>query len=262
MRYAACVEYDGTDFHGWQAQKDGCRTVQSEVEKGLSKVADHPVSVVCAGRTDAGVHAYGQVVHFDTDAQRSERSWVLGANTNIPHDVSILWVRPVTDDFNARFSALSRRYRYVIYKRMVRQALLRDRVCWVHRELDVEVMREAAAYLVGEHDFSSFRASGCQAKSPHRNIHFINIEKQHDPFNSDLTSNEIITIEVQANAFLHHMVRNFVGVLMAIGFGDKPPQWTKEVLEAKDRRAGGVTAPAHGLYFMEVEYPQGVIVAP
>ena len=245
MRVALGIEYDGSAFHGWQAQKDGVRTVQTALEAALAKVANHPLRVVCAGRTDTGVHGLGQVVHFDTEAQRSERNWILGCNVNLPDDVSVTWARPVSEDFSARFSALSRRYRYFILNRTSRSAVLAGRVTWTHRPLDADRMQEAARALVGEHDFSSYRALGCQAKSPIRTLHQLKVERH----------GEFVVLSLHANAFLHHMVRNIAGVLMAIGRGDQSVAWAAEVLALRDRTLGGVTAPPDGLYFESVEYP-------
>lgn len=244
-RIALGVEYDGTDFRGWQTQQPGVRTVQTCLEAALSRVADHPVSVVCAGRTDAGVHALEQVVHFETSARRRERSWVLGANVNLPPDVAVRWAHPVESDFHARFSAMARHYRYRIMVQRARSPLRRDRAVWVHASLDRARMQRAAAALVGEHDFSSFRAVACQAKSPVRRIHYLELSEQDG----------ILTIRVGANGFLHHMVRNIAGVLIAIGQGDAPVDWTRELLEARNRTLGGVTAPPQGLYFVRADYP-------
>lgn len=243
MRIAAGVEYDGSGFAGWQVQREG-RTVQACVEQALGRVADHPVQVVCAGRTDAGVHATGQVIHFDTEAARSDRSWVLGANTHLPGDVCLTWARPVPEDFHARFSARARRYRYVILDRWVRPALLRGRATWCHYPLDVERMQMATRHLLGEHDFSTFRALGCQAKSPVRTIHEIAVTRE----------GEFVYLDVRANAFLHHMVRNIAGVLLAVGKGEQAPDWVPELLAHRDRTKGGVTAPPDGLYFVQVYY--------
>jgi tRNA pseudouridine38-40 synthase len=247
MRIALGIEYDGSQYAGWQSQKagQGVRTVQAEVEAALSRVADHRVEVVCAGRTDAGVHATAQVVHFDTGAQRTERAWVFGANANLPKDVCVLWAKPVADDFHARFSARRRSYRYVIYMRPVRPTFLAYRVTWDHRALAADRMRAAAQFLLGEHDFSSYRAVACQAKSPVRTLYRLDVTTQ-GPF---------IFLDVEANAFLHHMVRNIAGVLMTIGAGEQPPEWAREVLEARDRTAGGITAPPYGLYLTDVHYP-------
>jgi tRNA pseudouridine38-40 synthase len=244
MRYAMGVEYDGTAFHGWQVQV-GVRTVQEQLEEALSIVADHPVRVQCAGRTDAGVHAFGQVVHFDSDSKRSDRNWLLGTNVNLPQDVNINWIKQVPDDFNARFSAISRSYRYVIYNGFTRSSVWRDRAVWERRPLDLALMQTAAEQLIGTHDFTSFRAIGCQAKSPVRTLTRLELSKNGD----------IISLELEANAFLHHMVRNIAGVLISIGCGDRPVNWAKEVLEYRDRTLGGVTAPPQGLYLTGVGYP-------
>jgi tRNA pseudouridine38-40 synthase len=246
MRLAMGVEYDGSAFRGWQVQGKGVRTVQGCVEDAISRVADHPVAVVCAGRTDAGVHALEQVIHFDTRARRSERSWLLGTNVNLPRDVRVRWVRQIDAGFHARFSAMARHYRYLILTRDTASALLRDRVAWFHYALDKTQMRAASSALVGEHDFSSFRAIGCQAKHPVRRVNYIEVDGD----------GALCEIRVGANGFLHHMVRNIAGVLMAIGRGERPPSWAAEVLAARDRTAGGVTAPPEGLYFVRVDYPQ------
>ncbi|WP_426150186.1 tRNA pseudouridine(38-40) synthase TruA [Pseudomonas sp. DC3000-4b1] len=245
-RIALGVEYKGSRYKGWQRQADGVRSVQETLEKALSRVAASPVSVLCAGRTDAGVHACGQVVHFDTQAVRPERAWVMGANAELPHDISVTWARPMPADFHARFKAVARRYRYVIYNDPIRPAHLGEEVTWNHRPLDVARMAEAAAPLLGTHDFSAFRASQCQAKSPIKQLHHLRVTRH----------GQMIVIDVRANAFLHHMVRNLAGVLMAIGSGDKPVSWAREVLEGRERRQGGVTAHPYGLYLVSVEYPQ------
>lgn len=245
MRLAVGVEYDGSGFFGWQRQRQS-PTVQECLERALSRVADHEVTLHCAGRTDSGVHAWCQVAHFDTSSTRAERSWVLGANTYLMPGVSLLWARPVDDTFHARFSARRRRYRYRIVNRWVRPAIERDRATWIRRPLDAERMHTAAQGLVGEHDFSSFRAPGCQARSPVRTVHSVAVTRHGCE----------VTIDIEANAFLYHMVRNVAGVLIGIGEGRQPTTWLNEVLEARSRRAGGVTAPAQGLYFMAVEYPE------
>lgn len=245
MRLAAVIEYDGSAYSGWQAQKD-THTVQETVERALSSVADEPLKVICAGRTDAGVHAVGQIVHFDTSASRTERSWVLGANSNLPTDVCLRSARRTRSDFHARFSARSRRYRYVILNRWVRPALLRSRVCWERRTLEAGTMQQAATALIGEHDFSSFRALSCQAHSPVRTLHELSVTRAGD----------CVYIDVHANAFLHHMVRNIAGVLIAVGCGEKSPDWPLELLAVRDRTRGGVTASAAGLYLVHVDYPE------
>lgn len=246
MKIALGVEYDGSGFHGWQAQEEGVRTVQHELEQALGKVANHPVRVICAGRTDTGVHATGQVVHFESESIRSARNWILGSNVNLPPDVCVNWARQVTDDFHARFSATGRGYRYWILNRMTRSALGARRTTWIHRPLDAERMHEAGQALVGQHDFSSYRALQCQAKSPVRTIRTLSVQRE----------GELIQLHVTADAFLHHMIRNIAGVLIAIGEGDHPVEWASEVLDYKDRTHGGVTAPPHGLYFEHVEYPE------
>ncbi len=244
MRIALGIEYVGSDFFGWQYQPHA-RSVQACVETALSKVANHPIKVVCAGRTDTGVHALGQVIHADVTAQRSMRSWRLGTNTHLPNDVSVLWVQPVEENFHARFSALARHYRYVILNRPSRPAVLFKRTTWAFKKLDVEAMQIAGNYLLGKHDFSSYRAITCQAKTAIRTISRLSVFR----------INERVIIDISANAFLHHMVRNIAGVLMSIGYGEQSPEWAKILLEARDRSIGGVTAPPDGLYFCAVDYP-------
>ena len=246
-RIALGIEYDGSRFHGWQSQPGvDLPTVQSAVENALGVVADHALDVICAGRTDRGVHSNAQVVHFDTNADRAEHSWVLGGNANLPPDIRVHWARPVESGFHARFSALARRYRYVIVEGRVRSALQRQRVCWSRQSLDVSAMSQATACLLGSHDFSSFRGSGCQSRHPVRELRSITVERH----------GALVAIEVEANAFLLHMVRNIAGVLMAVGRGERAVSWVAEVLAARDRRGGGVTAPPQGLYLTAVRYPQ------
>jgi tRNA pseudouridine38-40 synthase len=244
-RVALGIEYKGTDFHGFQVQPNGVKTVQQALEVALSKVANEPIALVCAGRTDAGVHATSQVIHFDTLSVRTEKAWLRGTRPYLPDSISVRWAKPVAPQFHARFSALTRTYRYLITDAKTPSGLLHDQITWSSRPLDVDLMREGAAFLVGKHDFTSFRATQCQAKSPVREINYMHIVRRGD----------LIIVEVQANAFLHHMVRNMVGVLMAIGAGDKPPVWVAEVLAARDRSAGGVTAKPFGLYLVGVDYP-------
>ncbi len=245
MRIAIGIEYDGTAYNGWQRQKSG-KGIQEEFERAIGVVADESVEVVCAGRTDTGVHATGQVGHFDTDVERSKRGWLLGANSNLPDDVCVRWVKPVADDFHARFSATSRSYRYVILNRLVRSALHRHRAWWVHQPLDADAMHEAAQALLGEHDFSAFRAAGCQASRPIRDLTSISVTRDGDR----------IYVDVSANAFLMHMVRNITGTLVAIGMGDEPVSYAESILESRDRRQGGVAAPPHGLTLVRVVYPE------
>ncbi|WP_028239357.1 tRNA pseudouridine(38-40) synthase TruA [Stutzerimonas azotifigens] len=247
FRIALGVEYKGSRYHGFQRQRNGVRSIQEELEKALTRVAGgEEVTISCAGRTDALVHASGQVVHFDTGVERTMFAWVMGCNANLPPDISVTWAQQVPDNFDARFSAMSRRYRYVIYNDQIRPAHLAEEVTWNHRPLDVERMRAAAACLVGTHDFSAFRAQQCQAKSPVKTIHHLEL----------MQSGRLIVLDVRANAFLHHMVRNLAGVLMTIGAGERPVGWAQEVLAARQRKAGGVTAHPYGLYLVQVEYPE------
>lgn len=243
-RYALRIEYDGTRYSGWQAQSHA-RSVQIALSRAVSVVADSRVDCVGAGRTDAGVHATGQVAHFDTSAQRDVRSWLLGINSNLADDISVQWVAAVPDRFHARFSALSRSYRYTILNQPVRSPLARDRAWWVREPLDVTAMRNALGALVGQHDFTSFRAAACQANNPVRTVSQLEIETQ-GPW---------LVLDCRANAFLHHMVRNIVGSLVRIGCGDHGSAWLAEVLAARDRTQAGMTAPAHGLCLTAVEYP-------
>lgn len=245
MRFAAIVEYDGSAYNGWQRQSHA-PSVQAVVEQALSRVANQPLSLVCAGRTDTGVHATGQVVSFDTTAVRDPRAWVLGGNSNLPPDVSLRWVGAVADDFHARFSAVARQYRYLICNRIARSALLRNRACWQHRPLDAARMHEAAQVLVGEHDFSAFRSGACQAHHPVRTIELIEVRRQ----------GEHLSIDIKANGFLHNMVRIIAGVLMAVGRGEADLGWPAELLRGRDRTLGGATAPPAGLYFVRAFYPE------
>jgi tRNA pseudouridine38-40 synthase len=243
-RIAIGIEYNGHEFFGWQSQ-DNLLTVQGTVEAALSKIAAEPIQVFCAGRTDAGVHATGQVVHFNTQAERSARAWTLGTNTHLPVTVAAQWAIEVDENFHARFSAQSRCYRYVIYNSSLRSAICAFRATWYHHALDAERMHTAAQFILGENDFSSFRSSECESKTPMRNVHSIQVKREGD----------FVIIEIQANAFLHHMVRNIAGVLMRIGAGFNPPEWMREVLQAKDRRAAAETAAPYGLYLFKVGYP-------
>ena len=245
-RVALGVQYDGAGFRGWQMQRTGVRTVQSVLEPALAQVANHPVRLVCAGRTDSGVHGVAQVAHFDTVAVRSDRAWVLGGNAHLPPDLSLNWACAAPDDFHARFSALARRYRYLILNQSQRSALWRQRATGYYRPLDADRMRQAGQALLGEHDFSAFRAAECQARHPIRTLLELTVQRRDN----------LIALEVEANAFLQHMVRNIVGVLLAIGVGDRPVEWAQEVLERRDRTQAGVTAPADGLYLLAVRYPE------
>lgn len=245
MRIALGVEYDGHHFFGWQSQP-ALTTVQGTLQAALSKVANEPIEIFCAGRTDAGVHATGQVIHFDTRAKRHVDAWMFGTNTHLPPTISIRFARQVDYSFHARFKAISRRYRYVIYNHPIRPAILSSRTSWHYYPLDVERMRTAASYLIGEQDFSSFRSSKCNSNSPMRNITDFHIERRGD----------YVIFEIEANAFLHHMVRNIAGTLMKIGAGFREIEWMPEVLQAKSRRAAAETAPAGGLYLIKVTYPE------
>ena len=244
------VEYDGSAFCGWQAQSER-RSVQGVLERALSKVADQPVTVICAGRTDAGVHALEQVVHFDTTAERAPYSWIMGGNTYLPDDSRILWAKPAIGDFHARYSAIARFYRYIILNRTVKSALAPTQTTWCHSPLDAEKMHRAAQHLIGHHDFSSFRAQGCQSKSPFRQVHFVDVYREGDK----------VIMDIAANAFLHHMVRNIAGSLIAIGAGKQPVDWTRELQTVKKRALAGITAPPCGLYLGGVFYPEGYQLA-
>ncbi len=245
MKYAVGVEYSGTAYCGWQRQPH-CESVQQNLESALGFVADQPIDLVCAGRTDAGVHAIEQVAHFNTDVERSERAWVLGANCRLPRDIRLKWALPVEDDFHARFSARSRAYRYIIFNSAVPSAIFHDRTSWEFRPLDHDLMHDCAQVLVGEHDFSSFRAIGCQAKSAHRKVHEISVSRE----------GEIVYLDIRANAFLYHMVRNIAGSLITVGKGEQDITWFARVFKARDRNLADVTAPAAGLYFLQALYEE------
>lgn len=249
-RVVCIVQYDGSSFHGWQIQRGNLPSVQQSLQRALSRVANEPIEVVCAGRTDARVHATGQVVHFDTAVTRTRDSWIKGVNTYLPDGVSVGWVDNIDADFHARFSATARRYRYLIYNDSVKPALLSNLLTWHYWPLDADKMHAAAQSLIGEHDFSSFRAAECQSKTPFRNVHSVTVSRR----------NKMVEIDIQANAFLHHMVRNIAGVLLYIGGGRAPVTWVEEVIDARDRRKGGVTAPPFGLYLVKVIYPDRFIL--
>ena len=245
MKFAAGIEYCGTRFSGWQRQKHASG-VQQHVENALSFVANEKIQVHCAGRTDSGVHALHQVIHFETEAQREIHSWVLGANANLDKDITVLWASQVADGFHARYSACGRQYRYLILNRSTRPGINNGFTVWEYRDLNVELMSSAAGFLIGEHDFTSFRSRGCQAKSPIREVRELTVCRK----------GEYIVIDIHANAFLMHMVRNIAGVLMSVGMGKREPGWVQTVLSARDREKGGVTAPPQGLYLMEIDYPE------
>jgi tRNA pseudouridine38-40 synthase len=243
MRFAIGLEYDGSPFSGWQSQP-GVPSVQDTLQAALGGIAGERVSVTAAGRTDAGVHALEQVAHFDTSAQRPLTAWVRGANALLPHEIAVLWAQPVPDDFHARFSAQARSYRYVLINRPVRPALQHGKAGWFHAPLDVEQMREAARCLLGQHDFSAFRSSECQAKTPVKRLSQLDIRKDGDTLFFDLS----------ADAFLHHMVRNIIGCLVYVGKGRRPAPWLREVLESRDRNKAAPTFAPDGLYLRRVAY--------
>ena len=244
-RIALGISYTGTQYKGWQYQP-GLPTLQGFVEAALSEIAKHPIQVTCAGRTDFGVHAFGQIVHFDTGVSRPLEAWTRGTNTYLPSDIRVHWAKEVPSDFNARRSAVKRRYGYVILNAPIAPAVLRNHVTWVYTALDVNKMQTASQALLGEHDFSAFRGKHCQAKSPIRHLSHISCQRQ----------GHYLLLTVEANAFLHHMVRNIAGVLMAIGQGKEPIDWAQHVLASKSRCEAGITAPSQGLYLEKVHYPE------
>ena len=244
-RIALGIEYDGAAHYGWQRQRE-VPSVQGYLEAALSKVADTPIELQCAGRTDAGVHATGQVVHFDCDVDRPERAWTLGVNANLPSSVAVTWCTEVSEAFHARFSATHRRYRYVIYNAPQRPAILQQGVTHVHRLLDEKRMHEAAQALIGEQDFTSFRAALCQSKTPFRNVTHVNVSRL----------GRYVIIDISANAFLHHMVRNITGALIEIGCGHQDIDWIARLLVLKDRSQSAATAKPNGLYLVDVTYPE------
>ncbi len=243
-KLALGIEYDGSRYYGWQRQQE-VRSVQARLEQALSQVANHEVKVFCAGRTDAGVHGTGQVVHFETTSARKDAAWTLGVNANLPDDIAVRWVKAVPEEFHARFSATARRYRYVIYNHRLRPAILNGGVTHYHQPLDAERMHRAGQCLLGENDFTSFRAVQCQSRTPWRNVMHLNVSR-HGAY---------VVVDIKANAFVHHMVRNIVGSLMEIGCGNQPESWMAELLAAKDRKLAAATAKAEGLYLVSVDYP-------
>jgi tRNA pseudouridine38-40 synthase len=243
-RVAAIVEYDGTEFAGWQSQEHSV-SIQDAVQAAISFVAGEPVVAICAGRTDSGVHATGQVIHFDTSAIRTPRAWVLGANTRLPPTIALQWAAEVSAGFHARHKAIRRIYRYCILNRSARSALQRTRTAWIHRPLDAAAMHAAAQVLIGEHDFSAFRSVECQSKTAVRRVERIEVRREGD----------YLWLEITANAYLHHMVRNIVGTLLVVQSEADPGAAMARVLAGGDRRLAGVTAPAAGLYLWRVEYP-------
>lgn len=249
VKYAIGIEYSGADYCGWQQQKH-CVSIQQHLQQAIGFVANHTVQLVCAGRTDAGVHAMEQIAHFESDAERDSRAWILGTNCRLPRDIRVKWISMVEPEFHARFSAIARSYRYVILNNDIPSAIFHDRCSWEFHPLDHQKMHDCAQVLVGEHDFSSFRAAGCQAKSASRNIHSIEVSRR----------DQLIYLDIKANAFLYHMVRNIAGSLMEVGRGQQASDWIEELLAAKDRNLAGITAPAAGLYLMRAYYPDSIIL--
>ena len=245
MKLALGIEYDGSRYFGWQRQEE-VESVQQRLEAALSMVAAAPVEVFCAGRTDSGVHATGQVVHFETQAERPLKSWCFGTNAHLPDDIAVKWAVETPDEFHARFSAIARRYRYVIFNDKLRSAILPQGVSHYHYPLDAAKMHKAGQFLLGENDFSAFRAAKCQSHSPWRNLHHLKVSRL----------GKYVIVDIQANAFVHHMVRNIVGSLLEVGQGRKPIEWLKVLLDGRDRRLAAPTAKAEGLYLVEVQYPE------
>lgn len=245
MKIALGIEYDGSRYFGWQRQQN-VPSIQAALEAALSKIANHHVEIFCAGRTDAGVHGTGQVIHFETPTARALQSWCFGTNAHLPDDIAVQWAVEVPETFHARFSATARRYRYVILNRKLRTALLPKGISHYYHPLDAEKMHQAGQFLLGENDFSSFRAAQCQSHSPNRNVHFLNVSRQGD----------YVIVDIQANAFVHHMVRNIVGSLIEVGQGNQPIEWIKWLLDQKDRTLAAATAKAEGLYLVNVSYPE------
>lgn len=250
MRIALVIEYDGSRYHGWQKQ-DGLPTIQQQLEKALTKIANHEINVTCAGRTDQGVHATNQIIHFDCNNHRPMSAWLNGTNSYLPKDICIKRALEVPKTFHARYSALGRGYRYIIFNSPTRPVLLFNRTAWQFRDLNIPKMQEASKQLIGTHDFSSFRAKECQSQSSKRDLYSIDIKNK----------GKLVIIDICANAFLHHMVRNIVGVLMLVGTEKKKTSWVKEVLEAKDRSKAAATAPPQGLYLAAVYYPTSYFFA-
>jgi len=248
MKFALGIEYEGTHFHGWQRQQS-LPTVQGLLESALGKIANEPIEVYCAGRTDTGVHGLGQVVHFITHVARPLRAWTWGTNTHLPSSIVVRWAVPVDESFHARFSAIARRYRYIIYNAPIRSALLQQRVTHIPIPLNVKKMQAGALHLLGELDFSAFRSASCESSTPMRAVKEIAIQRFGD----------YIITEIEANAFLHHMVRNIMGVLIQVGQERQPPDWVKNILLGKDRRLAAETASPSGLYLLKVLYPEAYV---
>lgn len=247
FRFALAIEYDGACFSGWQRQQAPVvNTVQEVLESAISQVADQPISTTCAGRTDTGVHATCQVIHFESPIDRGEKAWTQGVNSLLPKSIRVVWSKPVDSEFHARFSATARRYVYLMHCAKSASAIMAGKLCHVRQELDVEAMHTAAQYLLGEQDFTAFRAAGCQSKTPMRNVLHANVMRR----------GELCILDIKANAFLQHMVRNITGALLAIGRGEQKAQWIEQLLQARDRTQAGITAVPDGLYLIQVDYPE------
>ncbi|RKS84738.1 tRNA pseudouridine(38-40) synthase [Orbus hercynius] len=244
MKIALGIEYDGSKYSGWQRQQH-VSSVQQKIEEALSRIADETITVFCAGRTDAGVHATGQVIHFETEANRPINAWAMGTNTHLPSNIAIKWAQTVDESFHARFSAQARRYRYIIYNHHYRHAILNQGITHYYIPLNEVKMHQAAQYLLGENDFSAFRAAQCQSLSPWRNIHHISVTR----------FDRYLVIDIQANAFVHHMVRNIVGSLIEVGNGHQTEAWIRDLLLSQDRTQAAATAKPDGLYLVDVIYP-------
>ncbi len=247
QKIVASIEYDGAKYSGWQKQNSPFQeTVQGKLEAALSKIADNAIKTYCAGRTDAGVHATTQVVHFETRIDRGVKAWEVGTNSFLPPSIRVIWSKPVKNEFHARFSAEARRYHYIIQERKTKSAVLAGKITQSRVQLNSEAMNLAATSLIGEQDFSAFRAAGCQSKTPFRNVISAKIVRQ----------GTFLVFDIKANAFLQHMVRNIVGALLEIGREERKPSWLGELLEGRDRSLGAITAPPDGLYLVGVQYPE------
>ena len=245
MKIALGIEYQGTNYYGWQRQEN-VRSIQEQLENALSIIANEKIEIFCAGRTDSGVSGTGQVVHFETSAVRPDKAWTFGTNANLPDDIAVTWAKKVDDEFHARFSAMARRYRYILYCNKLRSAILHGGITHCYLDLDAEKMHQAGQYLLGEHDFSSFRAAQCQSNTPWRNVHHLSVTR----------IGQYIIVDIQANAFVHHMVRNIVGSLIEVGADKESIEWMKWLLEQKNRQLAAPTAKPDGLYLVDVIYPE------
>lgn len=251
MKLALGIEYNGSKYCGWQRQSQ-LLSIQIQIENAIAKIANHPVDVVCAGRTDAGVHSKGQVIHFETTTQRTDLAWTIGVNSHLPADVSVIWIKKVSNNFHARYSAISRRYIYIIYNNRLKPAILNKKVLHYYKPLNADKMHDAGQYLVGINDFSAFRSAKCQSNSPFRNLLHINVMR-YDLY---------IIVDIKANSFLHNMMRNIVGSLIEVGSGNQDKKWIQMLLHCKNRQISAATAKAHGLYLFSVDYPEVFKIPP